>query len=798
MASEAIPAPPRSFVTLGGDCGDTPPSVEGHLGRYQILGELGRGGMGRVLRALDPEIGREVAVKVLLRPHDPNPEALARFIHEARITGQLEHPNIVPVYDVGVSDEGLVYYVMRRVAGQSLDAVIASAQEGWSLHRLLTAFVSVCAAVSFAHSRGVVHQDLKPQNIILGAFDEVLVLDWGLATLLRAGLDLPEVTLSSGGLGGTPGYIAPEAIRAPLARPTPWMDQWSLGATLYTLLTGLPPYEGATARAVLDATLAGPPTDPRLRSPARVVPNELAELCQRVMDPAPDRRLPDVAALGAEVRAYLEGSQRRARALVWVAEADALAPKIHAQREEAARLAAAAEAELVGVRGLDPIEKKRGAWALQDEAAAAARAADLDQVVWEERLQGALQLTPGLHEAHVRLALHHRQSLEAAEARRDLGAAARAEWLLRQHDRGHHRRWLAGTGALTLCTDPPGVTAQLHRLVLVDRQLRPDPGEALGETPILQRPVAPGSYLVVLTRPGHTTVRYPIQIPRAGRWDGVPPGENAPLPIRLPKTETLGPDDLLVPAGWFWAGGDDEAPDSLSLRRVWVDSFIARRHPVTNGEFLAWINGLIHAGHAEVAERYVPRDVQRPTTPTEGAPLFKRTDAEFFGPPGDVDPARWARLPVTGVDLTSARAFAEAQGWRLPNELEREKLARGVDGRRFPWGDHHDPALSCVVLSQSLPQPVPVGSFPLDCSVYGASGLAGNVRDLCDNEWTEQGPAQDGERLTHVPAALDVPFVSARGGAWSSTAVLARSAARLADAPSTRYAVRGLRLFRDL
>ena len=798
MASEAVPSPMRSFAALGGAVVDAPQTVEERLGRYQILGELGRGGMGRVLRALDPEIGREVAVKVLLRPHGSDPEPLERFIAEARITGQLEHPNIVPVYDVGVTEQGQVYYVMKRVAGQSLDAVLTTASEDWSLHRLLAAFVSVCAAVSFAHSRGVIHQDLKPQNIILGAFDEVLVLDWGLAALLRAGLDIPDATISSGGLGGTPGFIAPEAIRAPNAPPTPWMDQWSLGATLYTVLCGRPPYEGPTARATLDATLAGPPIDPRLRSSGRAVPNELAELCQEAMHADPARRLPDVAALGAAVRAFLEGSQRRARALVLVAEADALAPQIQAQREEAARLNKAAEAQLVGVRGLDPIERKRAAWALQDAAAAAERAAALQQVVWEERLQGALQLSPDLHEAHVRLALHHRRLLEAAEARRDPGAASRAEWLLRQHDRGHHRRWLAGTGALTLHTDPPGATARLHPIVVEDRQLRPARGVAMGETPLTDHPIAPGCYLIVLDHPGHASVRYPIQIPRAGRWDGVPPGEDAPLAIRLPKTEALGPDDVLVPAGWFWAGGDDEAPDSLSLRRVWVDSFVARRHPVTNAEYLLWINTLIQAGQLEEAELHVPRDVQRPTHPTEGAPLFKREGSKFFGPPSDHDPDRWARLPVIGVNLQSARAFAAAQGWRLPNELEREKLARGVDGRRFPWGDHHDPAMSCGVLSQTLPQPVPVGSFPLDCSVYGACGLAGNVRDLCDNEWTEQGPAQDGERLIHQPAALDVPFVSARGGAWSSTAVLSRSAARLADAPSTRYAVRGLRLIRAL
>ncbi len=772
--------------------------MEERLGRYRLQGELGRGGMGRVLLALDPEIGREVAIKILREEVGADRATLQRFVAEARITGQLEHPNIVPVYDAGVAEDGRLYYVMKRVAGASLDALLRAPPPDWGLHRLLGAFQAVCDAVSFAHSRGVLHQDLKPQNIILGDFGEVLVLDWGLATLLRAGLRVSHAPPLGGELGGTPGYIAPELLAGRGALPTPRSDQWSLGAVLYTMLSGQPPYEGSTTGELLAATLRGPPEDVRLRDPAAEVPHELGEICHRALSADPDVRFPDVAALSAAVRAVQEGRERRGRALLLVAEADALAPRITALRAEAAARGRAAAARLDGVKGADPVERKRAAWALQDEAEAALREATLEQVVWEQRLQGALQLVPDLHEAHLRLARHHREALEAAEAAHEVGAAARAEWMLRQHDRGHHRRWLAGTASLSLHTEPAGAPVRLRPLSLVDRQLQPGPARELGRTPLLDLTLSPGSYLLEVEAEGRAPVRYPVSLPRAGRWDGLPPGASAPLPIYLPRADELGPDDVYVPAGWFLAGGDAEAPDALTARRVWVDGFVCRRFPLSQGELLHHLNALLAADRVEEALRIVPREPQRPAHPLEGAPTFYRLPDGRFGPPPEVDPLRWLRLPVRNIDLGGALLLFEGLGWRLPNELEREKAARGVDGRRYPWGDFADPAFSCIVQSQTLPEPVPVDAFPLDESVYGIRGLAGNVRDLCGNRWMEEGPAGDGERLVHRPAGPEVDFISARGGAWSSTLGLARSAARFGDPPSARPSLRGARLFRSL
>jgi len=149
--------------------------------RYSGDTLLGQGGMGEVRLCVDKVIGREIARKTIL-PHARNGSTLARFVREAKVQARLEHPSIVPVYDIGRDEDGAVWFTMKRVRGRSLAEVIASGEE--SRRKLLTAFVAVCYAVAFAHERGVIHRDLKPQNIMLGSFGEVSVLDWGIAKVV--------------------------------------------------------------------------------------------------------------------------------------------------------------------------------------------------------------------------------------------------------------------------------------------------------------------------------------------------------------------------------------------------------------------------------------------------------------------------------------------------------------------------------------------------------------------------------------------------------------------------------------
>jgi serine/threonine-protein kinase len=205
--------------------------------RYELVDLLGRGGMGSVYRCRDRELGREVALKVSAGP--TSPEALERLRREARILARLEHPGIVPVHDVGVLSDGRVYYAMKLVRGQRLDASL----EGAPLSLRLGAFERICEAVAFAHAQGVLHRDLKPENVMVGGFGEVLVLDWGVAKLL----DAPEAgalpgpapdgtgVTAAGTVLGTPGYMSPEQARGDLQAVDERSDVYALGAILRRL-----------------------------------------------------------------------------------------------------------------------------------------------------------------------------------------------------------------------------------------------------------------------------------------------------------------------------------------------------------------------------------------------------------------------------------------------------------------------------------------------------------------------------------------------------------------------------------
>src|SRR5262245_51947309 len=156
--------------------------------RYQLFGEIARGGMGAVLRGRDPDLGRELAVKVLLESHEDKPEMLRRFVEEAQIGGQLQHPGIVPVYEFGAFADARPYFTMKLVKGRTLSSLLTERQSpAHDLPRFLAIFESICQTVAYSHARGVIHRDLKPSNVMVGSFGEVQVMDWGLAKVLKEG-----------------------------------------------------------------------------------------------------------------------------------------------------------------------------------------------------------------------------------------------------------------------------------------------------------------------------------------------------------------------------------------------------------------------------------------------------------------------------------------------------------------------------------------------------------------------------------------------------------------------------------
>lgn len=299
----------------GPSCSPTP-ILPAAAGRYHLGEELARGGMGVVYRARDLTFGREVAVKILRSEFAPTTATAQRFLAEAQITGQLQHPGIPPVHDVGMLD-GQPFLAMKLIKGDTLDGLLK--EQGAGSSRWLGVFEAVCQAVAYAHEHKVIHRDLKPSNIMVGSFGEVQVMDWGLAKILdgreysaAASADAEMTTAptqiqsprdsdgsftQAGSVLGTPAYMAPEQARGREA--TPASDLFSLGVVLYRMVTGMSPFQRETASASLAAVLEVQPPRPNQLRPE--IPAALSELTMRLLAKDPGAR----PASAAEVVAAL-------------------------------------------------------------------------------------------------------------------------------------------------------------------------------------------------------------------------------------------------------------------------------------------------------------------------------------------------------------------------------------------------------------------------------------------------------------------------------------------------------------
>ncbi len=325
-------------------------------GNYQLLGEIARGGMGVILKGHDTDLGRDVAVKVLDSELAKRPEVVQRFVEEAQIGGQLQHPGIVPVYELGLMADDRPYFTMKLIKGRTLAALFQQRKTpADNRGRLLAIFESVCQTVAYAHSKGVLHRDLKPANVMVGAFGEVQVVDWGLAKVLRRGGVADEkrakeslhsvietVRSAPGSSGsdslagsvlGTPAYMAPEQAQGEIDKLDERADVFSLGAILCELLTGRPPYVEIDGEALVMQAARAKLDPARAAIEACDADQVLKQLCLDCLMPARAARPANADEVAKAVHAFMTTVEERAQK----AELAAVEARIKAAEERRAR-----------------------------------------------------------------------------------------------------------------------------------------------------------------------------------------------------------------------------------------------------------------------------------------------------------------------------------------------------------------------------------------------------------------------------------------------------------------------------
>jgi eukaryotic-like serine/threonine-protein kinase len=811
--------------------------------RYTDFGLIASGGMGEIRSIYDKVLKRTLAMKIIHRHLIARASAVSRFIEEAQVGAQLQHSNIVPVHALGCLDDGRYFFTMKSIQGIELKEVIVkvhssiemgrwkTTDEGWTFRTIIESIHYACIAVEYAHSQGVIHRDLKPENILLENHGEVLVADWGIAKV-KGMADYTEVdgvrekvqtnranagvfATRMGQVAGTPSYMAPEQARGEVDLIDTRTDIYGMGSILFEALVGRPLYDGGSGEEILQKVLAGKDTSisealgsaPRGSRPN--LPTEIVQVCEKALKRDPNKRFHSMQELATILKEWLDGSRRHSKGLSLVGEAIGMDPE--KCRAMARVLRTEAKDHLGALAMLASEEEKSKGWALEDAAVKEEEKAEAIALQRETALQAALLHKEDLTEAHLQLALDYRIKHKEAELIGDAKLVRQLEHKLSYHiealpiqlpEREAFLDYLKGEGLLSLDTHPGFASVKLYEYELRNRRLIATEKRSLGMSPIRRYDLAMGNYLLKIEKEGFHTTSYPMSIRRQSIWNCTKRGEMTPTPVRLLPLGELEADDCYVPAGYFHAGGD-ESP-CLPNGVVWVEGFVCKQFPVTNADYLEFLNDLFRKGRQDLALEHVPRE--RSAKQGQAGPMIYGLNEGGFHLTKDGDGVKWqSKWPVCMVTWGNAMAYAEwfsaltGKSWRLPMELEWEKAARGVDGRVFVWGSQFDPTWASMKQSQSIHGPSSIHSYPVDESCYGVRGMGGNIRDWTLDPYVPEPVLPTGVvKMDALRLKESELSRVCRGGSWLSIDRGLQVTRRDGMKPSFRYSGLGFRLVRSI
>jgi serine/threonine protein kinase/formylglycine-generating enzyme required for sulfatase activity len=763
--------------------------------RFDIFEEIAHGAMGKIEAGWDRHLGRPVAIKTLKNDQAKDVVRM-RFLEEAQVTGQLQHPNIVTVYELG-RIRGNVAFVMRRVEGDSLKQIIYKLKKAYeqvsphahhsisiqnqeaietiqkyTLSKRLRIFQQLCQAVAFAHSRGVIHRDIKPSNVMVGDYDDVVLLDWGLCKIIGKEIRSSRSTeerwhTMHGQIIGTPAYMSPEQAMGMIDQISFPTDVYGLGALLYHLLTLSPVFIGKSNREVVKKVLQNQPTPPSEKAPEQYIPKEIEAICLKCLEKKQEDRYADANELTKALQSYLEMGNLIPSSSDSISQIQKLKPlKINPQEIEASLFQYQGILEdLASVYDtLNQAQKQSWLngdhqyiqyyWDAQQQLVKSKQQSEQLFAQLSQKLSYAIfestddKARQDLKEMYCAL-LGSRY--EQAMIEGDWKSQIQAVQKLREYDSPLGELIQQGVGSLYIHVKANQAKVQLWHLVTENGRLKSVRPKLLRNTPLLLERVPAGQYVLTAEAPQLIPLETSLQVIA---------GLTTRFSVSLYHRHSVPNGFVHIPSGSFKIGSPNDflyPPSEQAL----PDFFMAEL-PVLSAEYLQFLQELCISSPAEAKQRQPRR--------SDGRILWVWNDyGMIFLADG------WTEnMPVIGISIDDADHYCQwySQKYqvqvRLPSEMEWEKAARGSDGRAFSWGDMWDPRFCAgpEMWEGTLPPEVQFAST--DRSVYGVRDLVGGVR-----EWTQ---AVD----------PDFPFAVVRGGSFLTDEANGRHLWRKAYLPKYR------------